>query len=160
MELMLRTPSWTLAVAESLTSGRLQARVGALSGASTFFLGGVTAYSLDAKVALLGVDRATAAAVDCVSAGVAEEMARGVCARFGADFGVATTGYAEPAPGFGVKTPFAWWAVARRRADGRCTVRSAMLECPGASRVETQDQVASAALAGLIDFLAVQRASP
>ncbi len=157
---MLRNPPWTLAVAESLTSGRLQARVGAISGASTFFLGGLTAYSLDQKVNLLGVDRAAAAAVHCVSARVAEEMACGVCARFSADFGVATTGYAEPAPEFGVKTPFAWWAVARRLADGRCTVHSATLQCPGASRVETQDQVATAALAGLIDFLAVQRTPP
>jgi nicotinamide-nucleotide amidase len=159
-ELMLRTPPWTLAVAESLTSGRLQALVGSIPGASTFFLGGLTAYSLDQKVTLLGVDRAAAAAVNCVSARVAEAMACGVCARFGADVGVATTGYAEPAPEFGVKTPFAWWAVARRHADGRCTVRSATLECPGASRVETQNQVATAALAGLIDFLAVQRPTP
>jgi nicotinamide-nucleotide amidase len=154
---MLRAPPWTLAVAESVTSGRLQARVGSIPGASTFFLGGLTAYALDSKVNLLGVGRAAAAAVNCVSAGVAEEMACGVCARFGSDLGVATTGYAEPAPEFGVRTPFAWWAVARRRADGRCTVHSATLECPGASRVETQDQVATAALAGLVEFLAVQR---
>jgi len=41
-DLMLRPPRLTLAVAESLTSGRLQARIGAISGASDFFLGGIT----------------------------------------------------------------------------------------------------------------------
>ena len=58
--LMLREPRLTLAVAESLTCGRLQARIGAISGASEFFLGGMTAYSLEQKVRHLGVDRAAA----------------------------------------------------------------------------------------------------
>ena len=75
--LMLREPRLTLAVAESLTCGRLQARIGAISGASDFFLGGVTAYSLDQKVRHLGVNRAGAAAVNSVSGAVAEQMARG-----------------------------------------------------------------------------------
>jgi nicotinamide-nucleotide amidase len=150
---MLRAPRMTLAVAESLTSGRLQARVGAISGASNFFLGGLTAYSLEQKVALLGVERAGAAAVNCVSATVAEQMARGVCARFGSDLGVATTGYAEPSPEFGVAVPHAWWAVAHRCADGTFAVRSAKVECPGAARIETQDQVAAAAFAALVEFV-------
>ena len=55
--LMMAEPRRTLAVAESLTSGRLQSRIGAITGASNFFLGGLTAYSLEQKVVLLGVDR-------------------------------------------------------------------------------------------------------
>jgi len=42
-ELMLRPPALTLAVAESVTAGHVQARVAAVSGASEFFLGGLTA---------------------------------------------------------------------------------------------------------------------
>jgi len=76
-ELMLRPPRLTLAVAESLTCGRVQARIGAIPGASEFFLGGITAYSLEQKVRHLGVDRATAEPVNAVSAEVAEQMARG-----------------------------------------------------------------------------------
>src|SRR5438045_4062744 len=95
-ELLLRKPRRTLAVAESLTCGRVQALVGAISGASEFFLGGITAYSLEEKVRHLGVDRRAARKVNSVSAEVAEQMARGVCALFGSDLGVATTGYAEP----------------------------------------------------------------
>ena len=55
--LMIARPPLTLAVAESLTSGHLQAAIGARSGASDFFLGGITAYSIDQKVTHLGVDR-------------------------------------------------------------------------------------------------------
>lgn len=147
--LMMCEPKLTLAVAESLTAGHVQARVASVSGASNFFLGGVTAYSLTQKVALLGVNRAAAKKVNCVSAAVAEEMARGVCALFGADVGVATTGYAEPSPAEGVPEPMAWWAVARRVARGRFVVRHGRVECPGATRVEVQAIVAEAALAEL-----------
>ncbi len=57
--LLLQAPRLSLAVAESLTCGQVQARIGAVSGASDYFLGGVTAYSLDEKVRLLGVNRTT-----------------------------------------------------------------------------------------------------
>lgn len=153
--LMLAEPRLTLAVAESLTAGNVQARVAAVSGASNFFLGGVTAYSLEQKVRLLGVDRAAARKVNCVSARVAEEMAQGVCGLFGADVGVATTGYAEPSPADGVETPFAWWAVARRegRSGRKFSVRHGRVECPGASRTEVQALVAEAALAELVAWV-------
>jgi nicotinamide-nucleotide amidase len=118
-------------VAESLTAVQVQARVAAVSGASNFFLGSVTAYSLEQKVKLLGVKRAAAKKVNCVSAAVAEAMACGVCGLFGADVGVATTGYAEPSAADGVTEPFAWWAVARRGARGKFSVRHGRVECWG-----------------------------
>ncbi len=80
-------------------------------------------------------------------------MARGVCALFGADVGVATTGYAEPSPADGVTEPLAWWAVARRTARGRFAMRHGRVECPGAKRVEVQAIVAEAALAELVAWL-------
>ena len=155
---MLAKPALTLAAAESLTCGRVQARVGEVSGASNFFLGGITAYSLEQKMTHLGVDRAAAKRVNCVSAGVAEQMARGVCGLFGSDLGVATTGYAEPSPADGVREPFAWWAIAHRRKGGRGTrgfvaVRSGRVECPGANRIQTQAIVADAVLAELVAYL-------
>ena len=73
--LLLGPPPLTLAVAESLTAGHVQARIAAVSGASAYFLGGVTAYALAQKVALLGVDRAAAERVNCVSADVARQTA-------------------------------------------------------------------------------------
>ncbi len=156
-DLMLRAPRWTLAVAESVTAGHVQARVASGAGASEFFLGGVTAYSLEQKVKLLGVERAAAERVNCVSAEVAEQMARGVCALCGADWGVATTGYAEANAALGVAAPMAWWAVARRGEDGTFSVKTGRVEFPGATRVEAQGRVAEAALAALVAELRVAR---
>ena len=151
--LLSRPPALTLAVAESLTAGHVQARVAAVSGASSYFLGGITAYSLDQKVTHLGVDRVTARRVNSVSAAVAEQMARGVCALFGSDLGLATTGYAEPSPESGVAVPFAWWAAAWRRKRGAFELRHGRVECPGASRGDAQVMVAEAALAELVEWL-------
>ena len=144
-----------LAVAESMTGGRVQALVTGISGASEFFLGGLTAYSLEQKVNLLGVDRAHAAAVNCVSARVAEEMAAGACRLFKADLAVATTGYAEPARAWGVIEPFAWVAVAATAGAGGVPrlVCSQRIECAGATRAEAQTQVAAAAVSALVAVL-------
>jgi nicotinamide-nucleotide amidase len=155
--LLLREPRLTLAVAESLTAGQVQARIASVSGSSDYFLGGVTAYSLEQKVKLLGVDRAAAKKVNCVSAEVAGQMARGACALFGADVAVATTGYAEPSPAEGVTMPFAWWAVALRGRGGKFSVRHGRVECPGARRTQAQAMVADAALAELVAFLRDER---
>ena len=162
-ELMLRRPRLTLAAAESMTCGRVQAAVGEVSGASKFFLGGLTAYTLDEKVRHLGVERRAARRVNCVSALVAEQMARGACRLFGSDLGVATTGYAEPSAADGVVDPFAWWAIAcrkgchlmddKRRRGRAIVVRSARVECPGATRVDAQSFVADAVLTELIAYL-------
>ena len=147
--LMLRTPRLTLAVAESLTCGLVQARVGAVSGASEYFLGGVTAYSLDQKVKLLGVERVAAEKVNSVSAAVAEQMARGAGKLFGADVAAATTGYAEPSIEWKVAQPFAWWAVARRNG-ATWMMRSGRVEFPGAARMEVQERVAEETIAALL----------
>ncbi|HEY1848452.1 MAG TPA: nicotinamide-nucleotide amidohydrolase family protein [Opitutaceae bacterium] len=152
-ELMLRAPRLTLAVAESLTCGRLQARIGATSGASEYFLGGITAYTIEQKARHLGIDPGEARAVNAVSARVAEQMARGACALFGSDIGAATTGYAEPAPQLGVEFPFAWWGLARRLADGQFAAASGRVECRGLSRVQAQEKVAGAAFDALVAWV-------
>jgi nicotinamide-nucleotide amidase len=152
-EFMLRAPPLTLAVAESLTSGRLQARIGAISGASKFFLGGATAYGIEQKARLLGVDEGEARKVNAVSEAVAVAMAKGACAMFGSDVGAATTGYAEPSPEFGVDAPYAWWALARRRPDGRFESLSGRVDCRGLSREQAQERAAGAAFDALLGWL-------
>jgi nicotinamide-nucleotide amidase len=152
-ELLLRAPRLSLAVAESLTAGGVQARLGAIPGASHFFQGGITAYSLEQKVRHLGVDRIGAAAVNSVSADVAEQMARGACALFQTDLALATTGYAEPSVEWNVPQPFAWWALVHRRGPDDFFVQSTCVDCPNLGRVAVQDSIAEAALAGLIKYL-------
>lgn len=153
LSLMTQRPRLTLAAAESLTCGQVQARIGEISGASNFFFGGITAYTLDQKVDLLNVNRAAAKRVNCVSADVAREMAFGACQLFGSDLAVATTGYAEPAPAAGVAMPFAWWALAHVRRSRVVHLSAGRVECPGASRTETQSIVAAAVLTELVDYL-------
>jgi nicotinamide-nucleotide amidase len=156
-ELLLQTPRLTLAVAESVTSGRLQARIGAISGASHFFLGGITAYNLDEKVRHLGVNRETAAAVNCVSAEVAAQMARGSCELFGSDLALATTGYAEPSVEWNVPHPFAWYALAHRRGPDDFFLQQICIDCPSLDRTAVQDRVAEAALNALVKYMQEMR---
>lgn len=153
--LLLRPSRLTIAAAESLTCGRVQSAIGSVSGSSEYFLGGLTAYSLEQKVRLLEVDRTAAKRVNCVSAQVAEQMASGACARFGSDLAVATTGYAEPSPADNVTDPFAWWALAHRARNGKkfVAIRSGRVECPGATRIEAQTFVAEAVIAELVAYL-------
>ena len=103
-----------------------------MSGASNYFLGGITAYTLEQKVKHLHVNRAAARRVDCVSQQVAVEMAQGAADLFGADIAVATTGYAEPNPAAGVEAPMAWWALCHQRRGGRVAVVSGFVEMRGA----------------------------
>lgn len=139
-------PRLTLAVAESLTCGRVQAAIGAISGASEFFLGGITAYALGQKVRHLGVDCAHAMSCDAVSPEVAAQMAVGACRLFGSDLGVGTTGFAEPAPQRGILHPMAYWAIAYAGA----VVRQGCIERPGLGRVAMQDAVVAEVLQALV----------
>jgi nicotinamide-nucleotide amidase len=86
----------TIAVAESCTGGLMAARLTDRPGSSAYFVGGVVAYSNDAKVALVGVDRALIERVGAVSNEVAEALAEGSIERFDADIGIGITGIAGP----------------------------------------------------------------
>ncbi|MFH1496434.1 MAG: nicotinamide-nucleotide amidohydrolase family protein [Verrucomicrobiota bacterium] len=148
--LLVRDPLLTISVAESLTAGHVQARLASVSGSSAYFLGGITAYSLEQKVKQLGVRRALAAPVNCVSPAVAVQMARGVAVRFGSDLALATTGYAEPDAEWKVDEPFACWAIARRLGPQSWDIRTGRLVCAGMKRAEVQACVADAVLGELL----------
>ena len=92
----LRETGLTLALAESCTGGLVAALLTDLPGSSTFFAGGVVAYSNAAKEKLLGVAGKLLAEHGAVSAQVAEAMADGARARFGAALAAGVTGIAGP----------------------------------------------------------------
>jgi nicotinamide-nucleotide amidase len=86
----------TVAAAESLTGGSLTDALTESPGASAVLRGGVVAYATELKHELLGVDSLLLDERGAVDADVAIAMARGVRARLGAVYGVATTGVAGP----------------------------------------------------------------
>jgi nicotinamide-nucleotide amidase len=155
--LLLAAPCLTVAVAESLTAGRVQAGLGAIAGASEFFLGGITAYTLDQKVRHLSVDRREAAKVNSVSGEVARQMARGAAKLFGSDLAVATTGYAERAPEQGVRAPQAYWALVHCRRGRVVAECGGLVVCAGLRRIEVQTAVTDVVLAELLAYVRTWR---
>lgn len=77
--------------AESLTTGRIAAALGKAREASTWFAGGVVAYTDEAKFSALGVPRGPVVSEHC-----AEQMARGAAELLQAEVAVAVTGAAGP----------------------------------------------------------------
>lgn len=96
---LLRKHVLTVATAESCTGGLIANRISDISGASTYFVGGLVAYCNSVKIHALGVDADALEDTGAVSEAVALQMARGVRNRLGADIGVSTTGIAGPTGG-------------------------------------------------------------
>ena len=105
----------TVAVAESVTAGHLQAALSLAENASLFFQGGLTAYNLGQKCRHLDIDPVKAGACDSVSMGIAEDMARNICAFFVCDWGIGITGYATTVPEKSINSLFAYFAIFFRK---------------------------------------------
>lgn len=103
----------TLSTAESCTGGNIARLLTAQAGASTYFMGGVVAYSNEVKENILGVKHSTLETHGAVSEETVREMAEGVRTRLGTDLAIATTGIAGPDGGTSEKpVGTVWIAVA------------------------------------------------
>ena len=96
---LLRTAASTIAVAESCSGGLLLSRLTDVPGSSAYVLGGVVAYSNEAKTAFADVPADLIAKHGAVSEPVAVAMAEGIQRRMGATIGVGVTGIAGPGGG-------------------------------------------------------------
>ncbi|MEE9165513.1 MAG: CinA family nicotinamide mononucleotide deamidase-related protein [Nitrospinota bacterium] len=93
---ILKQKKVQLAIAESCTGGLLGSRVVSVSGASSYFAGGIIAYSNKVKTKLLGVSSALLKKYGAVSLPVAKAMAQGAAKEFSCECGIGITGVAGP----------------------------------------------------------------
>lgn len=91
----LRTLGLTLSTMESITGGLLAHTITQAPGSSTYFKGGIIAYTNDLKIAS-GVPEDIIAAYGAVSQDTASAMAKAVAIRTGSDLGIGITGVAGP----------------------------------------------------------------
>ncbi|MFI3306142.1 MAG: nicotinamide-nucleotide amidohydrolase family protein [Rikenellaceae bacterium] len=138
----------TMAAAESCTGGSVAARIVGVAGSSSYFNGGVVAYSNEVKVSILGVDGSDIDRYGAVSEQVARQMAEGARRVFDTTYGVATTGVAGPTGGSAQKpVGTVWFAVATPES----TV--ATLVVCGDHRAEVIESATSRALQLLLEAL-------
>lgn len=125
-----------VAVGESCTGGLMAGRLTEPPGASAYVAGGVVAYSNAAKTELLGVEPGLIDRHGAVSPEVADAMADGALARFGADLAVAITGVAGPGGGTEAKpVGYVCWCV--KDSEGVALARD--VQIPG-DRAEIRDR--------------------
>lgn len=86
----------TIGTAESFTAGLLASKLTSIPGSSQFFLGGIIAYSPQAKSAILKVSSALITEKGTVNKVVSEAMAKGALATLECDVAISTTGVAGP----------------------------------------------------------------
>ena len=90
---------WTISTAESCTGGLCAAALVDLPGSSTWYSGGVVAYSNAIKHELLDVQKGVLEDHGAVSEPVASAMAEGVRSRCRSSVSCSTTGIAGPGGG-------------------------------------------------------------
>jgi nicotinamide-nucleotide amidase len=93
---MLKERGLTLSLAESCTGGLIGNLMTNVPGSSEYFMGGVVAYSNQAKKDLLGVSPETLDQYGAVSDQTVREMAACARERFRADLSLAVSGIAGP----------------------------------------------------------------
>ncbi|HEV3311992.1 MAG TPA: competence/damage-inducible protein A [Chloroflexota bacterium] len=92
---LLKKRHATVATAESITGGLVASYLTDVPGSSEYVLGGIVAYARDLKEQL-GVDPAMIDKFGLVSAETALALAGAARQKFGADYGIGTTGAAGP----------------------------------------------------------------
>ena len=142
-------------MAESCTGGLLAGRLTLRPGSSKWFAGGVVAYSNEAKAELLGVDPGLIERRGAVSPEVAEAMADGALARFGADVACAVTGVAGPDGGTEEK-PVGYVCFCAKTSAGEVLARDPVL--PG-SRTDVRERSVVVAM-HLVRYLLEGREPP
>ena len=145
---MLIERKLTLGLAESCTGGLVANRITNVPGSSDAFLGGIVAYSNDAKMKFLGVPEETLRAHGAVSPETAEAMAKGAARNIGADIALGITGIAGPGGGSAEK-PVGLVYIALRTPSGVQVTKNMY----GGSREDMKMRASQTALNTLREWL-------
>jgi len=142
----------TIAVAESCTGGLIAHRLTNVPGSSTYFLGGVVAYSNQVKERVLEVSGKTLSVHGAVSEECAREMAHGVRRLLGTDVAISSTGIAGPTGGTPEKPVGLVYVALAAQDHERCERHLWQ-----GDRLENKRQTAEAALEMLRQYLEARR---
>lgn len=107
----LLSKNLSLAVAESVTAGLVQAALSQATDARLFFQGGLTVYNVGQKCRQLHVDPIHAERENGVSEGIAAQLAEHIARNFCCQIGVAVIGYAAKVPEKNITEPYAFYAI-------------------------------------------------
>lgn len=126
----------SLSVAESITAGGLAHHLTKVPGSSKVFLGGIIAYSDEAKISQLSILKSDLSKFSPVSEEIAISMANNVRKAFKSDYALSTTGVAGPGAAYGQKAGTVWvglsskkesFAIALSLSGDRETIRHATI---------------------------------
>lgn len=132
-----------IATAEACTSGSLASSFTELQGSSTYFIGGIVAYSKRVRRDILGVSKDTPS----VSEKCAIEMSTNVSKLMRCRFGVSTTGHIEHGP--------VYCGLYDDRTK-KCTVKTFKFKCT--HRDQTKEELVGLIRRWIFDELFVLRA--
>ncbi|MBB1087389.1 CinA family protein [Lysobacter sp. SG-8] len=138
-----------LTTAESCTGGWIAKSLTDIAGSSEWFECGITAYSYEAKQALLGVQPHTLEEHGAVSRETVMEMVSGALVQSGASAAVAVTGIAGPGGGTDDKPVGTVWIAWKRRGGYPTAV---VFHFDG-DRDAVRRQTVAAALHGLVELM-------
>lgn len=131
----------TLALAESVTGGKISSALISVPGASQYFLGSLVVYSNELKQKILRVSEKTLTNNGAVSEEVVKEMAQNLLRVTDADYGIAITGIAGPTGGSKEKPIGTVWAAIIEKGHQPLTWKFQLTGTRGKIIQESVDQV-------------------
>lgn len=143
--------SMSLGTAESCTGGLLAAILTHIPGSSSYFIGGINAYSNSVKLGSLAVKKITLEQHGAVSQETAIEMAKGALVQLECDYSIAITGIAGPGGGTETKPVGTIYLALAGGKEVLCKKFKL-----GSDRLENRSTICHLALTELITYTEVQ----
>ncbi len=136
----------SVSVAESVTAGAVCNSLCAEPGASSYFKGGIVAYSIASKKEILGIDTDYAEKNNFANPFTTVEMAKAIVKKFKSRFGIATTGYSLPysrpenkekgEEALNIETPYAYICIYDSATNSELTIRKDFPFDPAISKIQ------------------------